>query len=184
MKHKLNLQWSELWLRSYICDEKHIAPSSTANVTSASPKALTCASSLWSIPHAQKRSHPSTCSHLPLPGRAADGTGAAAGISQGCRRALGSSSWLWRLCQAECDRGGKKSFSIAASLLGIPAQLTDMQISLIISSSKINYILQWLQYVVSGKITFNIFKLIDVSLEKTWLTAARKLGCYLNGFLN
>lgn len=49
----------------------------------------------------------------------------------------------------------------------LPAQLTDMQISLIISSSKINYILQWLQYVVSGKITFNIFKLIDVSLEKT-----------------
>lgn len=64
----------------------------------------------------------------------------------------------------ERDRGGKKSFSVAVSL---PAQLTDMQISLIISSSKINYILQWLQYVVSGKITFNIFKLIDVSLEKT-----------------
>lgn len=66
-----------------------------------------------------------------------------------------------------CHGRGKESSSIAASLLGIPAQLTDMQISLIISSSKINYILQWLQYVVSGKITFNIFKLIDVSLEKT-----------------
>lgn len=60
-----------------------------------------------------------------------------------------------------------QSPSLAAPLLCTPAQLTDMQISLIISSSKINYILQWLQYVVSGKITFNIFKLIDVSLEKT-----------------
>lgn len=68
---------------------------------------------------------------------------------------------------AEGNRKGEEPSSIAASLLGIPAQLTDMQISLIISSSKINYILQWLQYVVSGKITFNIFKLIDVSLEKT-----------------
>lgn len=67
---------------------------------------------------------------------------------------------------AEGNRKGEEPSSIAASLLS-PAQLTDMQISLIISSSKINYILQWLQYVVSGKITFNIFKLIDVSLEKT-----------------
>lgn len=50
--------------------------------------------------------------------------------------------------------------------LGISVQLTDMQISLIISSSKINYILQLLQYVVSGKITFNIFKLIDAALRK------------------
>lgn len=71
------------------------------------------------------------------------------------------------MCWLRATGRGKKPSSIAASLLGIPAQLTDMQISLIISSSKINYILQWLQYVVSGKITFNIFKLIDVSLEKT-----------------
>lgn len=64
-------------------------------------------------------------------------------------------------------RKRRASSCIAATLHSTPAQLTDMQISLIISSSQINYILQWLQYVVSGKITFNIFKLIDVSLEKT-----------------
>lgn len=117
------------------------------------------------------------------------GWGCGVGAAGTCpRRALWAApgSWLgWgQHVLAEGNRKGKKPSSIAASLLGIPAQLTDMQISLIISSSKINYILQWLQYVVSGKITFNIFKLIDVSLEKTWLTAARKLGCYLNAFLN
>lgn len=65
-------------------------------------------------------------------------------------------------------RGGGGSIAYTSSFLpSVPAWLTDMQISLIISSSKINYILQRLQYVVSGEITFNIFKLIDVSLEKT-----------------
>lgn len=112
--------------------------------------------------------------HVPLLGRTADW------VDEGCRKVQERA--LEGLCQAapgqwtgqgvararlSATGEEKKSSSIAASLLGIPAQLTDMQISLIISSSKINYILQWLQYVVSGKITFNIFKLIDVSLEKT-----------------
>lgn len=84
-------------------------------------------------------------------------------LKSSTKQHLGSDGVEGCTYQAECDWRGKVIFHCSVSA----AQLTDMQISLIISSSKINYILQRLQYVVSGKITFNIFKLIDVSLEKT-----------------